>query len=73
MNTTTISIADIINQIKRLNHSEKINILEEVVSLIKNESIAGEWIPLSSLNGLGSEIWKDADIDEYIANERLWD
>lgn len=73
MSTTTISIADIISQIKRLNHSEKINILEEVVSLIKKESIAEERIPLSSLNGLGSEIWKDIDIDEYIANERLWD
>ena len=73
MSTKSISTADLIRQIKELNHSEKITILEEVVSLIKNESIAEERIPLSSLNGLGSEIWKDLDIDEYIANERLWD
>jgi len=73
MNTRTISIGNIVSQIKKLNHSEKINILEKVVFLIKNESAGGERITLSSINGLGSEIWKETDIDKYVENERQWD
>ena len=73
MDTGTISIGKIVSQIKKLKHSEKINVLEKLVSLIKSESEAGERIHLSSINGLGSEIWKDTDIDEYVENERQWD
>lgn len=73
MNPRAMSIGDILSQIKQLNHSEKINILEKVVSLIKNESVEKERISLSSISGLGSEIWKVIDIDKYIENERQWD
>jgi len=73
MDTGTISISNIVSQIKKLKHSEKINVLEKIVSLIKSESEAGQKIPLSSISGLGSEIWKDADIDAYVENERKWD
>lgn len=27
---------------------------------------------LTSLSGLGSEVWKDTDIDQYIEEERQW-
>lgn len=27
---------------------------------------------LTSLSGLGSEIWKDTDIDKYLDDERQW-
>jgi len=30
-------------------------------------------IRISDLEGLGSEIWKDIDIGQYIRNERQWD
>jgi len=73
MNTRTISIGNIVSQIKKLDHSEKINILEKVVSLIKNESVERERINLSSISGLGSEIWQETDIDRYVENERQWD
>lgn len=73
MDTGAISIGNIVSQIKKLKHSEKINVLEKIVSLIKTESEADERIHLSSINGLGSEIWKDTDIDEYVENERQLD
>lgn len=71
--STETSISNILSQIKKLNPSEKIDILEEVVSLIKNENVAEERITLSSIYGLGSEIWKETDIDNYIDNERQWE
>ena len=30
-------------------------------------------LKLSSINGLGAEIWKGIDIDKYIENERQWE
>ena len=71
MSTRTIS--DILSQIKQLNHLDRINILEKVVSLIKKESLEEKRVSLSSIGGLGSEIWKETDIDKYIENERQWD
>lgn len=73
MNTRTISIGSILSQIKQLNHSDRINILEKVVSLIKKESVKKEGVTLSSISGLGAEIWKETDIDKYIEKERQWD
>ena len=73
MNTRTTNIGNIISQIKKLDHLEKINLLEKVVSLIKNDNIERERISLSGISGLGSEIWKEIDIDKYIENERQWD
>ncbi|WP_181305574.1 hypothetical protein [Rufibacter sp. XAAS-G3-1] len=73
MNTRTVSIGSILSQIKQLNHSDRINILEKVVSLIKKESVDKKRVSLSSISGLGSEIWTETDIDKYIENERQWD
>jgi hypothetical protein len=73
MNTRTVSIGSILSQIKQLNHSDRINILEKVVSLIKKESVDAKRVKLSSISGIGSEIWTETDIDKYIENERQWD
>jgi len=73
MNARNISIDNILDQIKQLDHLDRINILEKVVSLIKNESVEKQRVSLSSISGLGSEIWKATDIDKYIENERQWD
>lgn len=70
---STRAISDILSQIKQLNHLDRISILEKVVSLIKKESVEEKRVSLSSIGGLGSEIWKETDIDKYIENERQWD
>lgn len=73
MATRTENIENILNQIKQLDHSESIDILEKVVLLIKKENEIKQGVKLSSIGGLGSEIWKNIDIDKYISNEREWD
>jgi len=73
MPTRATNIDNILNQIKQLDYSGRINILEKVVSLIKNEAVVKKAVKLSSINGLGSEIWENVDIDKYIEDERQWD
>jgi len=71
MPTRTDTVEDILNQIKQLNYAEKIDILEKVVLLIKSGN--KQQVKLSSISGLGSEIWQNVDIGNYIQNERQWD
>ncbi len=68
-----INIDTILHQIKQLGYLERISLLEKVVSLIKKDTIEKEQTKLSSLSGLGSEIWKNTDIGKYIENERQWE
>lgn len=69
----TISIDHILSQIKQLDYLERINLLEKLVSLIKKENVVKEKVKLSSLNGLGSEMWRGLNIDDYVEKERQWD
>jgi hypothetical protein len=47
-------------------------LLEKLVALIsKNEAIKSP-AKLSKISGIGSEIWKKTNIDEYIDQERQW-
>ena len=73
MATKTGSVEHILNQIKQLNYSERINILEKVALMMKNENENKQPVKLSSISGLGSDIWQKVDIDKYIQNERKWD
>ena len=73
MPTGTSNIDDILNQIEKLDHSERIHILEKIILLLKKDTGQPEKIKLSAINGLGAEIWKNVNIDKYVADERLWD
>lgn len=73
MAARTINIDTILNQVRQLDYMDRINLLEKVISLIKNENVVKDQVKLTSISGLGSEIWKDMDIDKYVENERQWD
>lgn len=49
--------------------------MEEIINLLKDEEKGHkkEVIHLTELNELGSEIWKDVNIDDYVEGERQWD
>lgn len=68
-----INIDTILSQVRQLDYTDRINLLERVISLIKKENVVKEQVKLTSISGLGSEIWKDMDIDKYVENERQWD
>ena len=66
----------IINNIKVLDYDDKLELLEKLVGLIRrpeHEKIK-KGRSLLDLRGLGKEIWKDINVDEYIDKERnSWD
>jgi hypothetical protein len=69
-------VKDILSQIKKLDHETKIELMEEIVNLLKANKIEQERrseTRLTDLNELGSEIWKDVNIDQYVERERQWD
>lgn len=62
----------IISDIKILDYYGKLEILEKLVKLIKSsepKKLKKEY-SLLDLKGLGKEVWKNVDVDEYIDTER---
>lgn len=69
-------VKDILSQIKKLDYETRIELMEEIVNLLKANKIEQERrseTRLTDLNELGSEIWKDVNIDQYVERERQWD
>lgn len=73
MQTPDTKVENILNQIKQLDYSGRMDILEKVIMLLKQEPVTKEQVNISSISGLGSEIWKYVDLDKYLADERQWD
>lgn len=68
----SLNINDILSQVKQLDKEDQLTLLQRLASLLKRMEAPGATsIHLTSLSGLGSEIWKSADdIDSYIDEER---
>jgi hypothetical protein len=69
--TTTIN--NIITQIRLLEVSEQRNLLEILQRVVPDKHEQTNSIHITSLNGLGSEIWQQTEVDRYIERERKWD
>ena len=71
---TSLNINDILSQVKQLDKEAQLTLLQRLASLLKkNESKKASSMRLTSLAGLGSDIWKSTtEIDNYIDGERQW-
>ncbi|GAA4752537.1 hypothetical protein [Flavisolibacter ginsenosidimutans] len=71
---TSLNIDDILSQVKQLDKQDQLTLLQRMASLLKRrETKKASSTRLTSLLGMGSEIWKSADnIDKYIDEERQW-
>ncbi len=70
----TLHINELINQIDRLNYSDKIIIMEQIVKKLKQERGKTKRNPITRIKGLGKELWNDIDVDSYVAEQReSWD
>lgn len=72
--SASLNINDILSQVKQLDKEDQLTLLQRLASLLKRtEATKPTSARLTSLSGLGSEIWKsDSDIDSYIDEERQW-
>ena len=82
MDSSTININQIVNEIERLDYKDKINILSRIVNLLKREEkvhlqerATTQITPtLIQLKGLGKNVWQKTDVASYISTEReSWD
>ena len=68
-----LKVNDILTEVKQLDKEEQLNLLEKLVLLIRKKEIKqNNHLKLSSISGIGAEIWRDIDIDKYIQSEREW-
>lgn len=70
----SLNINEILSKIKQLDKEDQLTLLQRMLYLLKRgESKKAASLRLTSLSGLGSEIWKSTDsIDKYIDEERQW-
>jgi hypothetical protein len=68
----TLNIQNILSQVRRLDKGEQFSLLERLVALIRKSDESTNPIKLTSISGLGSEVWEKTNIDQYIEQERQW-
>ena len=69
------NIKEILYQVKRLDREGQLTVLQQIALLLKKAEATKKntAMHLSTLSGLGSELWKSTDdIDKYIDAERQW-
>ena len=67
-----INVNDILLQVKRLDKEDQISLLEKLALLISKSERKEIKTKLSSISGVGSSLWRNTDIDEYVDQERQW-
>jgi hypothetical protein len=70
---TSIRINRILNQIDTLDYNSRINLVEKILDSIKIRKSKKSITILTELNGLGTDIWENIDIEKYIESERQWE
>jgi hypothetical protein len=71
----SLNINDILSQVKQLDKEDQLTLLQRMAYLLKRRETkkTTSSTRLTSLSGMGSEIWKSQDsIDKYIDEERQW-
>ena len=73
----SLEIRNILFRIKKLDYQASLVLMENLAKHLrrtkKEIGFTASSRRLTELNGLGSEIWKNVDIDQYIRKERQWD
>ncbi len=69
---TTLNIDDILYQVKKLDKKSQQILLDRLLMMVRQKKEKSSQTMLSSIAGVGAEIWADTDIDEYLETERQW-
>jgi len=64
------SYQHILVQVKQLNMLEQLRLLEAIAQLVQRETVSKPQRSIRELRGLGKEVWKDIDAQEYVNQER---
>ena len=67
---TAASYQHIFMQVKQLDIIEQIRLLEAIAQLVQRETASKSSRSIRELRGLGKEVWKNLDAQEYVNQER---
>ncbi len=61
---------DIMNSVKKMKVEDQIEILENIISLLKRRITKKARHSILELKGLGKEIWQEVNVEKYVEKER---
>lgn len=67
---STYAYHQAVSQIKMLTPDEQIQLLEELQTVVRRHISPEPLQSIVELRGLGKEIWRDVDVEEYIRSMR---
>ncbi|MBX2968884.1 MAG: hypothetical protein KF803_05910 [Cyclobacteriaceae bacterium] len=65
-----MKISQILDEIHKLSQEERRIVLQELLNSLQKDKPQRK---ITELAGLGKDIWKGLDVEDYIRNERNWD
>ncbi len=66
-----LNLKEILSQIKRLDRPDQATLLKKIAAMLRKDK-SNQLAKLSEIAGLGSSLWRDVNIDEYVDSERQW-
>jgi hypothetical protein len=70
----SVIVNKIIKEINPLDLKTKLKIVRMIMSNIRSEKKRKQKaLNLTELKGLGADLWKSSQVDQYILNERKWE
>ncbi len=71
---STYSYQEVLNQAQHLTYDDQLRLVEDLIANIRQRAKPRPKHSILELEGLGAEIWKGIDVEEYINQERdSWD
>ncbi len=70
MARTAPTYEEVLAQVRRLDPIEQANLLEELASLVTQQMTAKRRRGIREFRGIGKELWKGVDAQEYVNRER---
>lgn len=71
----SVRVQNLLSQISELDYQSRLYLVERLIKQLrkKEEEVKFTSRRVTELNSLGSEIWKNVDVDQYVEQERQWD
>jgi hypothetical protein len=71
---STYPYHEVLKQAQHLSADEQFQLLEALVTMIRQQTVTKPLHSILELEGLGKEIWESIDVDRYLQQERdSWD
>ncbi len=65
---------EVLNQVQHLSPNEQLQLLKDLMDLLKHQTTIRPLHSILELEGLGKEVWENIDVDRYLEEERnSWD